>query len=401
MTLLGLSDRPRLGLAAAVVANLLALSVLAYAAIIESTAPDFYYRSVQEDEYVEWASFWAFLVAGALFALGASGQRRTTGKLPWFLVGLGLFCLFVALEEISWGQGLIGYRPPVYFLRHNFQQELNLHNVVDTSVRMLAVKGVILRYGVFLPLASLIPALVRRLGHLSIVPPPAALLPLFLASYLTYTWYPWSFSGEWVEITLGLGFLFSALSCVRTYPLSRGSFLVSLNPAPLLGLGWLLVVCLGLANASWSRSLRHADPESIAAARLEARALANDFLEQEKAPLCGFEKRLYTYKEQYNKQFLLEGEFSRFTTRGLPQARAEFLLDPWNSPYWIQSGCESGEQGRVSIFVYSFGPNRLRNSTRWEIRDDDIGAYILTRPPAARALDASGFGEGAIEGSKP
>ena len=53
------------------VANSLVLGVFAYAAVIASVASDFYYRSVQEDEYLEWASFWAFLVAGVVFVLGA------------------------------------------------------------------------------------------------------------------------------------------------------------------------------------------------------------------------------------------------------------------------------------------------------------------------------------------
>ena len=89
----GLSGRPRLGVTTAVVSNLLLLGVFAYAAIIEPTSSDFYYRSVQEDEYIEWASFWAFVVAGGLFILGTLGQRRSFGpnrrrdSTPWEIGG--------------------------------------------------------------------------------------------------------------------------------------------------------------------------------------------------------------------------------------------------------------------------------------------------------------------------
>ncbi|TNF72619.1 MAG: hypothetical protein EP299_09425, partial [Acidobacteria bacterium] len=56
--------------------------------------------------------------------------------------------------------------PPTYFLVESFQQELNIHNVVDTKYRKLALKGVILGFGVVLPILALLPGprdLLRRL----------------------------------------------------------------------------------------------------------------------------------------------------------------------------------------------------------------------------------------------
>ena len=84
-------------------ANILVLAVVAYAWFLETRLPDFYYMSVQEDEYIEWASFWAFILA-AVAAVVAS--RTHAGRIPWFLYGLALFCFIVAMEEISWGQRL-------------------------------------------------------------------------------------------------------------------------------------------------------------------------------------------------------------------------------------------------------------------------------------------------------
>ena len=54
-----------------VVANMLVLAVLAYAWFLEVRLPDFYYMSVQEDEYIEWASFWAFLLAAVAAVVAA------------------------------------------------------------------------------------------------------------------------------------------------------------------------------------------------------------------------------------------------------------------------------------------------------------------------------------------
>jgi hypothetical protein len=67
------------------------------------------------------------------------------------------------------------------------------------------------------------------------------------------------------------------------------------------------------------------------------------------------------------------------TAQGLPKARAEYFLDPWNSPYWIRAQC-SKDRSRVSVYVYSFGPNRRRDSDLWQIVDDDVGAYVIQIP---------------------
>ena len=190
-----------------VIANVLVLAVLGYAWFLEARLPDFYYMSVQEDEYIEWASFWAFLLA----AVAAVVKSRGTAGFPWFLYGLALFCFVVAMEEISWGQRLLGYRPPVYFLEHNFQQEFNFHNVIDTDYRKLALSATIAGYGVLLPLLALVAPLRRLLERIGVVVPPLGLLPLFAATFLMYIVYPFSHSGEWVELMLGLGMLFAVL----------------------------------------------------------------------------------------------------------------------------------------------------------------------------------------------
>ncbi len=65
-----------------------------------------------------------------------------------------------------------------------------------------------------------------------------------------------------------------------------------------------------------------------------------------------------------------------------PYARADFFLDPWNSPYWIQHDCSRRSDGEL-VMVYSFGPNRRRESTEWEVGGDDIAAIIEYRSSAS------------------
>ena len=380
-----------LGWAAAVVANLLILGIWVYGAVVRDVSKDFYYMSSQEDEYLEWGTFWAFMIAAVVGVLAAVYQRRATGRIPWFLAGVSLFCVVVAMEEISWGQRVLAYRPPVYFLENNFQQELNFHNVISTKLRKLALKGVILGYGVVLPLLALVPAVRKQLGRAAVVVPPLALVPSFFATFAFYQAYPWSFTGEWVEVMLGFGFLFAAIAAVMAFREDPGKE-PSRGPsrrAVAIAVSWILVVGIGVANAAMSRSMRGADPAIIEAARGELEALKRDFLSGEVKTKCNRHRRLYTFMEKYGEDGLLEGEFAGLTAQGLPEERARFFIDPWNSPYWIRDRCKSDDSRRV-VFVYSFGPNRRRESSRYEILGDDIGAIIYDGKKVKRLPTRSG-----------
>jgi hypothetical protein len=240
---------------ALLLANVLVLGVLAFAWALEQRDPECFYRAVQEDGTVEWVSFWAFCLAGVAAALR---QRRQTRRLPWFLGGVALFCFFVAMEEISWGQRLLGFQPPAYFLERNYQQEANLHNVVATDLRMLAFSLVIAGYGIALPLLARVPSLGRLLRRLAVVGPPAGLIPTFAASLLTYELYPWDFAGEVVELTVGLGFLFTAVMRAHEFrgEASRGARRPAAAPVAFFA---ALALVLGLANDALSRRQRSAE----------------------------------------------------------------------------------------------------------------------------------------------
>ncbi len=369
-------------LRAVILANALMLGALAFAAALESRDPAFHYRSLQEDGAVEWLSFWAFLLGSGWNLLAAARQRRSTGKLPWFLAGLASFCFILAMEEISWGQRVLGFQPPTYFLEHNFQQEANLHNVVETGLRKLALTAVIAGYGILLPLLTLFPPLGRWLRRLAVVGPPAALVPAFAAALITYRIYPWKFTGEIVEAMLGLGFLFAA--SFRAAEFRDGETSDSRRkPVRAVALSCLLVVALGLACDAVSRGRRSADPATVDAARLELEALKQDLdahgrdRSARRAVRCGLSKRLYGLVQDRGADFLLGGEFAGLVARGLPKQRADFLIDPWSTAYWIRFECEGK---RRSLFLYSFGPNRLRDSSEWEILGDDVGVYLVGPP---------------------
>lgn len=370
---------PGLGVPSALVANALILGTLLVVLVLQAISSDLYYRSVQEDEILEWATFWAFVAAGIAAALGAFYQFRATRKIPWFLAGVSLFCFVVAGEEVSWAQRVFGFRPPAYFLEKNFQQELNVHNVMSTGLRQLAFKVVTLGYGVLLPALALIPAVRKLFARMAIVAPPWALIPSFLISHLVYDERPWKFTAEWIELMLGLGFLFAAIAAVRQFGTAPPGSRKLPRALVLVTASWLLIVGLGTLNAAITRSQRTGDPALLETTRLELEALKRDWLKGNKIrSKCNRHKRVFSYMEKYGDDGLLTGEFAALTAQGLPEERAEYFLDPWNYAYWIRDRCSEDKKRRITM-LYSFGPNQIRDSTRWEVLGDDIAVFVYRK----------------------
>lgn len=358
-------------LVAGLLANAAILGVLAWAWALNRLDSDYYYRAVQEDESLEWFTFWAFAFAAAFFWWAA--RRRARERFPWFFLLVGLFCFFVAMEEISWGQRVAGFRPPSYFLEHNFQQELNLHNVVETDLRKLALEGLLWGYGVGLPILALVGPLRRLLDRIGVAAPPVLLVPGFLGAVLAYREYPWRFTGELVELMFGLAMMYAAMAELGERWIGVKAVAAATLAAGLLGSG----------TAAVSRSRRDAHPGNLEAAAVEVQALAEDFeayARKKRRPYltrCGIHKRVFSYVEKYDRDTLYEGAYADLVSRGLPEDRANYFIDPWNTPYWIRHACDSDDpDAEAAVFVYSFGPNRRRESNSREIRGDDIGVVI-------------------------
>jgi hypothetical protein len=90
----------------------------------------------REDHLIEWLQFFLFGVSGIIAFLLALKFKKVS-KLMFFMfliVSLGL--IFVAGEEISWGQRIFNIQAPEIFdgeaeipvLEYNVQSEMNLHN---------------------------------------------------------------------------------------------------------------------------------------------------------------------------------------------------------------------------------------------------------------------------------
>ena len=340
--------------------SVLLLAVIPVAALLEAYFPVAYGVAVQEDSLVEWTTFWAFLGASvaALSAIRTAPSRWFTV----YAVGFGLGCLLIALEEISWGQRVFGYRPPELFLAANAQQELNLHNLVVTDARKAALVTLLVGFGVVFPLAGRVAPLRRWLAKTAIPLPSLLMVPAFLGMAVFYLWYPLRSTGEWVEFMAGLGFLWAALE-LR----SHGAALSAQQAI----VAWCAPLLLGLVT--WVIPTTHVSAERIELAQLESKALAADFRNGRLRSRCGVHKRLYTFVSEYGAVDFDEGEYAALA--GTDAGRRSYFLDPWNLAYWIRHKCSADGRQRV-VFVYSFGPDGRRNSTAHAIAGDDIGYSV-------------------------
>lgn len=360
---------------------------------IAAWSPRTWHGLAQEDGLVEWATVFAFV--GAAIWNAAQARRAVTGALGRaLLVGLVLFCGFVAGEEISWGQRLFAFQPPEVFLAHNFQQELNVHNVLMDE-RALGFKveskhivaTVAFVFGVVGPLLQR--GLARRdVTWLAGIAPPALLAPLFLAVVATELSYPVDLAGEGAELMLGVLFFASALCAAPPRPAPATALLA----APLV---------LGIFTAPLlARLVFGADEPNVRAATAELTLLRDDVArgvtDKLRRKRGTVHKRVFTAARdgylQLSGGAFLEGHATPADAPRRPggpggpkrEARRDrrgYFLDPWNNPYWVRV-----DPARGLAAVYSFGPNRRRDTdTRRMARPggDDI---VVTIPVSPKAL---------------
>jgi hypothetical protein len=85
----------------------------------------------KEDGLIEWLGALSLLVASGLFLLCFLRARRAGSNRvkQLFFIGLALALFIGAGEEISWGQRILGIETPEAVKEHNYQGELNLHNL--------------------------------------------------------------------------------------------------------------------------------------------------------------------------------------------------------------------------------------------------------------------------------
>ena len=308
--------------------------------------PERYRMLLQEDRIVEWGTVGLFLAAGVFGLRGAIRRRRVFDGL------VALFCLFVAAEEMSWGQRLVGYTPPEFFLANNFQQELNLHNLPQWAVQpkwflMVALAG----HGLLLPLLAQVKRLRALTARAGATAPGPSLSLWYATAIALLLWYPLTLTGEWVEALAG------------------GLFLALMGPAPTAFWTTIaLTVSLGVAMTPLAGALERGRSLSRAAcAATEVQALLDDVVGE------GSTRRLWNMRRVHKRIFTsindgyLDGDHLQHLgaatcadqVGSTVEVRRRYGIDPWGSPYWLLF--ERAARGEWDVTVYSFGPNRRRD----------------------------------------
>ncbi|MBI4577608.1 MAG: hypothetical protein HY722_15205 [Planctomycetes bacterium] len=109
---------------------------------------------------MEWLTVAALLAASARAWVVRARLGHAAARRVW--CALALATLFGALEEVSYGQRLLGVRSPEWFQLHNTQGETNLHNLRVGGVklnRLVFGKGLVAAVACYL---LVLPALYRR-----------------------------------------------------------------------------------------------------------------------------------------------------------------------------------------------------------------------------------------------
>ena len=327
-------------------------------------------RLMQEDGWAEWATFCAFLLAAGLLIRVI--VRRSVRSLEGLVaLGLALFSGFVAGEEISWGQRLLGYMPPALFLEHNYQQESNLHNllkdVVDTRFMVCAVS---VSYGVLAPYLALVTRFPAALAA------PLGTLPWFaLIAWLEFS-YPYELVGELAELLLGLAFLYDACERAQRDTASEAEGRARGYARATFAQVAVLAAACGLVPLN-DLVARLSAPELVAHTKADLSRLARQI-----ADGLVINEKLFAKREVHKRMH------TAVRAGYLELERDRYYLDAWNSPYWIAFVRTGAQRGRVSL--YSFGPNRRRDlrSTAPRARtaggDDVYVSVEVSRPARAQ-----------------
>lgn len=124
--------------------------------------------------------FIEFLFIGAAFLVAVSILTKlnfkTQKKLVLWTALAATCCLYVAGEEVSWGQHFLKWSTPEYWAHINDQHETNFHNTsswLDQKPRLLLLIGIVIG-GIIIPfLRKVKPGLVPE--KMAIIYPPAVL----------------------------------------------------------------------------------------------------------------------------------------------------------------------------------------------------------------------------------
>ena len=207
---------------------------------------------VQEDsvvEYVQAAAYFVSSIFSFLISIRFLRRRKVVSGVLYLILFFGF--VFICLEEISWAQRIFNIAPPTYFEKHNYQEEISVHNL---PILQDYVHGTYILVGLFGTCAwMLIPRRLRAKGDCTIkfFVPDWFLSSYFFFVLIIYTYF---------ELIRSFDISVLGMDCLQI-----GVFFVWRDQEPaelLLSLGFLLFVMIN--SVRQARDAQH----SVAPVRL-------------------------------------------------------------------------------------------------------------------------------------
>ena len=166
--------------------------------------PWLYKATTIEDSWVENATAGLFFLTGILLFATAWVEKGFPHRCLYILGGLVM--VFVAGEEISWGQRLIEFATPDALMDINAQEEFNLHNVATNLFYLIQLYG-----SLGLCVAACTAYFARKIA-LFRIPLPSIWIALGSLVLLSWTWDPRIGEPEAYPVFRDRYFLLPALS---------------------------------------------------------------------------------------------------------------------------------------------------------------------------------------------
>jgi len=145
--------------------------LICFCAYFLFTQPALLNHLFAEDTFGENLSFLFLAFSGLTFLYLTVIMKGPDGRIQWaknrFYLLFGLMLLFVAAEEISWGQRIIGFETPAGW--PNRQDEANLHNLFNKdpdkffSLSNALVSLLMIVLGLLVPIANRVSSTIRNL----------------------------------------------------------------------------------------------------------------------------------------------------------------------------------------------------------------------------------------------
>ena len=157
------------------------LAIAALLVAIPRISTEFYMTWIEDEktgvlQFIHWViPLCGFVIAGQILMM----RRKVTGPvLKIWLATIALGCLFIAGEEVNWGQHFLGWATPGRWTELNAQAETNLHNAsswFNEKPRLLIELGIVIG-GILIPiLARWRPEIYN--SRVAIILPPVICIP--------------------------------------------------------------------------------------------------------------------------------------------------------------------------------------------------------------------------------